>query len=196
MVDLDKVWEAFARDVPEDKRDDVLTRISEAAHDDYGHPECKDIDGLMILDRDRMDAINVRISGTIQIGEDEHWFILQDGNWNGTQLEAWDDVGDKTFERHQPTQWAVQPNSTIVASALSRGKTGAKMLLLKWEAVIDPRNKDEMSELPRKYAYDRHMQPGCLIENHYTAAAAKRGFVIVTQEEADETKKRLQKEAA
>lgn len=173
--------EAFCRDIPEPKQEDVMLMIAEAASGWSDH------DCITILDRDRMDAINVRASGILDWEGREYSFIVQDGNWSGTVLEAWEEAGDQKFEYHQPTVWALQPRRDLISDAIANGK--GPFLLMKWDAVL--KNRPEVAAIPGKYAYDRHFQPGGFVENHWNDAAAKHQFEIVTKDEVDETRKRL-----
>src|SRR3546814_10715369 len=72
---------AFDRDIPEHLREDVMTMICEAAQGWSEH------EAVTILERDRLDAINVRAHGIVTVGDDEFTFIVEDGNRNGTRLE-------------------------------------------------------------------------------------------------------------
>ena len=172
---------AFCRDIPESKQDDVMLMIAEAASGWSDH------DCITILDWDRMDAINVRASGILDWEGREFWFIVRDGNWDGTALEAWEETGVQKFEYHEPTVWALQPRRDLISDAIVDGK--GPFLLIKWDAIL--KNRPEVAAIPGKYAYDRHFQPGGLVEKHWKDAAAKHHFDIVTKEEADETRKRL-----
>lgn len=176
-------YEAFDRDVPECMREDVMTMLAEAAHVDGVH-KC-----VTILERDRLDAINVRVHGIIEIDGEEHSFQLQDGDWGGTELLSWDD--GREFEHHVPTRWALQPQRHLINEAMMSGK--GSFLLLKWDAIL--KNRPKVAEIPGKYSYDRYVQPGAFVEKHWRDAAAKHLFDIVTQETADETR-RLLSEAA
>lgn len=173
--------EAFSRDIPESKQEDVMLMVAEAASGWNDH------DCITILDRDRMDAINVRASGILDFEGREYWFIVRDGNWDGTVLEGWEDAGVQTFEPHEPIRWALQPRRDLIGDAIAHGK--GPFLLLKWDAIL--KNHSEVAAIPGKYAYDRHFQPGGFVEKHWKDAAAKHQFEIVTKEEADETRKRL-----
>lgn len=170
-----KAWEAFERDVPERLREDVLTMLAEAT-------QGVEHDCIHILVSDRIDAINCRAHGIIEIEGEEYTFQMQDGNWNGTELLAWNE--DKPFELHVPTQWALQPTRNLIGEALAEGK--GPFLLLKWDAIL--KNRPEVAEIPGNYSYDRRVQPGGLVEKHWREKAAKHHFEIVTQEEADETR--------
>jgi hypothetical protein len=173
--------EAFERDIPEHIRDEIMYAIAGTAS---GWEEDSRV---TILDRDRMDAINVRASGIIEVNGNEYWFIVEDGNWNGTVLHAWDYAGEQKFEYHQPTQWTLQPQRHLIDRAIVSGK--GPFLLAKWDIMAA---RPEIAEIVRSYAYDRYVQPGCVTEDHWRDKAAKHHFEIVDRETADETRKRLE----
>lgn len=173
-------YEAFNRDVPEAMRYDVMTMLAEAAQGD-------DHADVHILDRDRIDAINARAHGIVTIDGEEYSFQLEDGNWNGTVLLDWE--GGREFVHHVPTRWALQPDYALVNDAIANQR--GPFLLFKWDAMLN--NHPAIAAIPGKYSYDRMMQPGGFIEKHYRDAAAKHRFVIVDQEQADETRAQLAK---
>lgn len=158
-----------------------MLMIAEAANGWNDH------DCITILDRDRMDAINVRASGILDWEGREYSFIVRDGNWDGTVLEAWEEAGVQKFEYHQPTVYALQPRRDLIGDAIVSGK--GPLLLAKWDAILKFRS--DVAAIPNKYAYDRHFQPGGFVEKHWKDRAAEHHFEIVTKEEADETRKRL-----
>lgn len=173
--------EAFSRDIPEAEVDNVLTAISEAAH------EGKGTHGIVtILEQDRLDAINVRASGTVLLDGKEYSFIVSDGDRNGTDLESWEESGTQDFKPFERTQWALAPNQAEISKAIA-SKKGA-FLIAKWDALL---SQSEVSRIPSNYAYDRMMQPGIVVERHYKETAAKRGFVLTDQEDADSVRRRL-----
>lgn len=174
----ERAQQAFEATVPAHLQEDVMQMIAEAAGGWCNHSS------VTILDRDRHDAINVTAHGIVMVEGVEHRFIVDDGNWNGTVLRDWD--GDMVFEHHRPTVYALQPEARLIDQAIMSGK--GPFLLMKWDAML--RHAD-IASIPGKYAYDRMMQPGGLIEDHYRKAAAKHHFVIVDEETAQETRKTL-----
>lgn len=174
----ERAQKAFEATVPAHLQEDVMQMIAEAAGGWCDHSS------VTILDRDRHDAINVTAHGIVMVEGVEHRFIVDDGNWNGTVLRDWD--GDMVFEHHRPTVYALQPEARLIDQAIMSGK--GPFLLMKWDAML--RHAD-IASIPGKYAYDRMMQPGGLIEDHYRKAAAKHHFVIVDEETAQETRKTL-----
>jgi hypothetical protein len=176
---MDKAQLAFEASVPAHLQDDVMQMIAEAAAGWSEHAS------VTILDRDRMDAINVRAHGIVTVEGTEYRFILRDGNNDGTVLEDWD--GDAVFEHHKPTVYALQPARHLIDSAVMAGR--GPFLLMKWDAMLS--NHRDIAEIPRKYAYDRYVQPGVVSERHYREAAAKHHFVLVDEETAAETRTQL-----
>lgn len=173
---------AFERDIPAEHRDSVMQMICESAQcgDDY-HPE-----HVSIIDRDRIDAINVRAEGVLTFEGREFAFIVRDGNWDGTVLEGWEESGTQDFEPLPRTQWALAPRGDLVSTAIANGNPG--FLLSKWDAIL---SQPEIADIPRKYSYDSYVQPGLAVSQHWKAAAAKRGLVLTSQEDADEIRSRL-----
>jgi len=168
----------FEACVPEDQREDVLMMLAGATGEWDTH-EC-----VTILERDRLDAINVRAHGIIKIGDNEYTFSFRDGNNDGSVLEDWE--GDAPWEPVKRTEWTLQPRRDLVSKAIAAGN--GPFLIQKWDIIAQ---RSEVSDILRKYVYDRMVQPGCVIESHYKQAAAKHQFEIVCREEADETRARL-----
>jgi hypothetical protein len=170
--------ERFERDVPEDQREDVLMMLAEATGQ-WGKHDC-----IMILEHDRIDAINARAHGIITLGDKEFTFSFRDGNHDGSVLEDWE--GDDVWEATPRTEWTLQPLPHLVSKAITAGR--GPFLIKKWDIIVA---REEVREIVRNYAYDRMMQPGGKIENHYKQKAAKHYFEIVSKEEADATRARL-----
>lgn len=170
---------AFNRDIPEQDRDEVMTMIAEAAHNDDAHP-----DFISILDRDRIDAINVRANGILTWKGQEFRFIVEDGNWNGTTLEDWE--GDTEFKPLPRTEWTLQPLPTLITDAILSGK--GPFLIQKWDIFL---SRSDVAEIPRKYSYDRTFAPGIVTETYWREQAAKHKMELVSKETADETRRRL-----
>lgn len=171
-------YAAFNRDVPEHLREDVMQMMAEATGE-YGAHSC-----VTILEHDRLDAINCRASGIIEIEGEEYTFQMEDGNCNGTVLLAWE--SDTPFERHQPTRWTLQPKRDLIDKAIMDGK--GPFLIAKWDAML---KRPEIAAIPGKYSYDRYFAPGLKSEQHWKAEAGKHHFELASEETAQETRKRL-----
>lgn len=172
---------AFDADIPAALRDDLMTAICEAAHMGEGQHGC-----VHILEQDRLDAINARAEGIVTVDGREFWFIVESGNWNGTVLEGWEHAGTQDFKPSPRTQWALAPRADLVSDAIVAGR--GPFLVAKWDAFLA---RPDVAGIPGKYTYDRMMQPGLKIEQHYREVAAKHGFVLTDQESADEIRARL-----
>lgn len=181
MIEVLTAEEAFDRDISAERRQDVMEMISEAAQSDKYHRE-----HITISQRDRQDAINVRAEGVVTIDGREFAFIVRDGNNDGTVLEGWEESGAQVLEPTPRTHWALAPRADLVAAAIEAGK--GSFLLAKWDAML---SQPEVAEIPRKYSYDSYVQPGFVVNQHWTAEAAKRGLVLTSKEDADETRARL-----
>ncbi len=172
---------AFDRDIPAEHRDDVMQMICEAAHADDYHQQ-----HVSILDRDRIDAINVRAEGILNFGGREFAFIVRDGNWDGTVLEGWEEAGTQTFEPTPRTEWALAPMPSLVSDAIAKGQ--GPFLVEKWDIFIQ---RPAIARITGSYAYDRMVQPGLKVEQYWKAEAEKHQFVITDKENADEIRARL-----
>lgn len=171
---------AFDADVPEAIRDDVFQEMSDAVSS--GEAQGR----VSIVDHERVDAFNNRASGVVTIDGREFSFEMEDGNRAGTVLVSWNE--DRAFERTEPVQWMVEPMREKVQDAIANGR--AATLLMMWDGFVNFRK--DVSEIVRGYSYDSHFAPGVVTERHWRGAAAKLHLAIVTKEEADETRKRLQ----
>ncbi len=172
------VDQRFEASVPEDQRENVFMMMAEVTGG-YGDHDC-----ITVLEREQIDAINARAHGIIRIGDDEFTFSFRDGNHDGSVLEDWE--GDAPWEPTPRTEWALQPLRHLVYQAIDSGR--GPFLVQKWDIIA---KRPEVADIVRNYAYDRMMQPGGKIEQHYKAAAAKHQFEIVDREQADETRARL-----
>lgn len=173
--------QAFAAAVPEHLQQEIRERMCEAAHSERAA-----FQGIHIINRDWLNVINVRVSGTIEIESVEHWFILESGDCAGDVLRAWDEVGEKEFAPYQPTRYVLAPTENIVGEAILAGR--GPFLIAKWDAIA---TRADVAKIPADYAYDRFFQPGGQIEGHYRDAAAKFGFRLVDEEHAAEIRARL-----
>jgi len=171
----------FASNIPAAMHDEIMTAISEAAHIGCGKHGC-----VTILDQDRIDAINVRAEGIVNIGEREYWFIVRDGNRDGTVLEAWEGTGTQAFEPSPRTHWALAPKPELVSDAIQAQR--GQFLLMKWDVILQ---RPGVARIPGNYTYDRMMQPGLVIEDHYRKEAARHGLILTDQEHATHIRARL-----
>jgi len=170
---------AFDRDVPETMRDDLYQAMSEATANGEG------VGDVSICEHDRIDAVNCRASGFVRIGDREFAFEMEDGNSRGTVLLHWGEQ-ERLFERHVPTRYAVQPNADMIGKAIEIGSV--RLLVMQWDAMA---KREDVADMLRGYAHDRFCAPGHVTDTHFRERAAKMGMVIVDEETAAETRRRL-----
>jgi hypothetical protein len=143
--------------------DDLLERIADAQWNRGG-------EGITFRDIHQMNACNHVLSGTIEDKGVVYGFVIEMGDLVGTEVREWglaEDVGvytpppppePATFIPRERMLWADRPEMFKV--------------YLWW------RKQPWFAEKERAYAYDRHFQPGGLVESHYRDWAAQKGMVI------------------
>ena len=145
---------------------ETLSRICEAFYSRQKGMQ----NGVRIDDIYRHDAINYTFSGVAEIGGIEYGFIIDDGNWNGTELREWglaEDIGG-----YQPPP-PLEPLTFIPSDdSLAWERPHMFGVYLMW------RKEAWFAEQERNYAYDRQCQPGRFVENHYRNWAAQKGMKI------------------
>lgn len=171
--------EAFARDVPADLREDLLTRICEAMHDaDHVH------DDITIIERDWLNSLNVRAHGIVETGGVEYTFIAESGNNAGFVLDDWN--GGRDFEPASRAVYALQPQAHVIASHIAEGR--GPFLIQKWDHFL---TRPAIRDIVASYTYDRHFAPGGQTETYWRARASAHLFDIVSAEEAAVTRQHL-----
>lgn len=168
--------------------DDISLEIAEHLWDrDRTSPLEEGEDGYVwVSDIQAQNATNHEVTGSFWLGGVEYSFRAECGDRNGWVwrfISADESIPD--IEIHH-TKWALAPNRDLVTQALSDGR-GA-FLIAKWEALIA---REPCKSIPSKYSYDRHFQPGLMVESHWKGKAAEFGFVLVDEETAEEIRRRL-----
>lgn len=173
-------FEDFALKYGEEVSDDIFQRICEAAYDEVGgrkHSEPHIVIGSI----HRHDAINMTFTGTVMMPDGvEYGYVIDDGNWNGTQVREWgfaEDVGD--YEPPKPDPWRLFPRKAHFLRCERKGL---------WNVYLAWRKESWFMGLERSYNYDLYFAPGGLTTSHYTgpdSLAAKRGLVWALQSEVE-----------
>lgn len=140
---------------------DILERITDA------HWNGEDMHGVHFTDQYMHDAINYTLSGTIDVDGELYGFIIDDGNWNGTQVIEWglaDDVGIyKPPVKESLTFIPIRPHS-LTENMLK--------VYLSWkETEWFKKKAGEMN-------YDLHFCPSLKIRNYYEDWANSKGMEI------------------
>lgn len=175
-----KAVAAFERDIPDAAEQETVLEIVSLAILGYD-----DDPRIHVMDVYKSDVINA--SGTLILTwKDVEYFVhIESGNNRGTYLHEWEGEG-VAFEQPEPYVLALQPIPRLVSDAIMNGR--GHFLVAKWDIFID---RPEIAKIVPNYQYDSFFQPGGKIANHYRELAASHLFEIVTQDVADETRKRL-----
>jgi hypothetical protein len=128
--------------------------------------------GVVFRDVHQHDACNHTLSGTINIGGRVFGFIVRNGNNDGTEVVEWGDADDiGIYEPPPPGESLTSLPTLNIYSDQERRIRGLTIYAL-W------RKEPWFVEQARKYAYDRHFQPGGFVESHYREWAEKKGVRI------------------
>lgn len=146
--------------------DDALERICNAQWENPGLN--KPIHGVTFLSIHQHNACNHTLSGTVDIDGVEHGFIIDNGDWNGTEVRAWGDPEDVGM--------APEPEPPEQITFLPRDQSLFQTRPEMWRVYLAWRKEPWFREMESGYNYDRHFQPGGYVENHYREKAAKRGL--------------------
>jgi len=147
---------------------EILERIIDAFCN--GGIHCETVDDIRFHDVYQHDACNYTMSGSLEIDEITYGFIIQDGNWNGTEVLEWgldDDVG--LYKPPEKTRWTFVPK-VIRSRALYN-------VYLLW------RKESWFIEKEGNYNYDKHFQPGSVTESYYRTWADSKGLRVGTMDE-------------
>lgn len=169
--------------------EDVLEEIIQVAHtrDYQGVPEGKD--GHVRIDQTiTRDAANHTYTGNFQLGGRVFAFVVDMGDRAGTEfqeLRESDEAPEIDLAEMMPVPLSLAPRADIIAGHAGR----EAQLLSKWDGIA---SREPYASLPRKYSYDRSVQPGVVVESFYRGLADRAGFVIVPQAEAEAIRAKLE----
>lgn len=144
--------------------DEIVERICELAWAGGKDDGC----GIRITEITRHNAANQTYVGTVDYDGHRYGFVIDNGDWAGTVVQEWgtEDVA-QAYRAPEPSLAVFVPSNPFLSI-----EAPAKFdLYCMW------RTENWLKELERSYNYDRHFSPGLVTENHYRAAAAKRGLV-------------------
>lgn len=143
---------------------EILERICDA------HWNNREGDGVKFNANYMLDACNHLFSGTIEHDGVSYGFVIQNGNWNGTEVKEWglaDDVG--IVPEPEP-----QELLTFVPKDTELKRTRPQMfgVYMAW------RKEKWFTEKEQGLNYDTHFQPGSKTRNYYEEWANKKGMTI------------------
>lgn len=156
-------------DLPSEFFDDFMQRLYSAAWGDKEQKAAIKAGGLHLSDIHEHNACNHTYSGTVEIEGEQYGFVIQDGNWNGTDVKEWGEAEEIcAYDPGPPPEPA-----TFVPDAISAQSHPAMFgVYLKWRE--EPWFKDKAMGLN----YDRHFAPGGKTESYYGDWAASKGMRI------------------
>lgn len=177
--------EEFCRLYGEDRVTQIIEAMIELRRQSR---ESGTVDDITFTDITAHDAINHTMIGYFQHDGDEVCFNIDNGNWNGTVVNSFGEDADMTPP--PITVWRLRPKEVpswgpdgdeTPAQYAKRVETWRKR-----NDVIFAHWKTEkwFQDLERSLNYDRRFAPGLKTDEHYRAAAEKRGLVIVAEEHA------------
>ena len=160
-------FDAFCAQFGEDVGNEILEMICDA--------NCTGSFGpVHISKRYRHNACNYTISGHVEHANERFYFVVHNGDWNGTVVEQFgkeDEVIE--YVESKPTLYTFVPNNP----RLKFEKPHMWQIYLLW------RNEKWFTEKVRGYNYDRHFAPGLKTEQHYFDFAKSKGMIIATEED-------------
>jgi hypothetical protein len=151
--------------------DDLLERICLLPDEQYPR------DGFSLVTIYQHNAINHTMTGFVEVGGEEYEFIVHNGDWAGTVVEAFSaDEAIHPYEPPTPDPMTLIPRDRFSATA--------------WkvrDAIIE---RADIVEKIRGYNYDRHFAPGHKTESYYRAWAEKMGGGWAHESEVAEMRER------
>lgn len=146
--------------------DEILERLCEAFWN-YNQVTSRE-DGITIDDVHRFDVINAVYSGTIDVDGTVYGYIIQDGNWNGTEVLAWGDPEDTgTYNPGKPDPTIFLPIKPVRC-----------MHPTEFFDYLKKINSSEYQDQLTAYCYDRYHDPSLSVRQHYDTWANERGLRI------------------
>lgn len=128
-------------------------------------------DGVDIHTVHQFNACNHRLGGTIEIDGLEYGFVIDSGDWNGTDVIEWG-LSDSEVSGYFAEPEAPEPRTFIPEN---RGLFTESPGLFKVYALW--RKEAWFTDKVRGYNYDRHFAPGGKTESYYRDWAASKGMV-------------------
>lgn len=128
-------------------------------------------DGVKFSNIYKHDVCNYTLSGQIEFAGETYYFIIDNGNYDGTVVREFGGIDDVSiYKPPKPIQFMFVPeDDDLKEKRPSMYKVYQNWTKEKW-----------FIEQLAKYHYDRYFQPGNAIETHYKKWVASKGMKIVT----------------
>ena len=158
-----------------DMPDDVAERITEAFWSRQNGGE-KRFD-VRFIDIHQHNACNHTMTGIVVVDGIDYGFVMESGDWNGTVVKEYGPAEEcsqvYSYEPPPETRFKLVPKDDM----LEQSNPAKYAIALKW--IQQPHIQEKL----QSYHYDRHFQPGCVIETHYKEWANKLGMKFVVDSE-------------
>ena len=160
--------------VGDDKAMEILQEICEAFYS-TGY-EGGSVGRVYVGDYTPLNAINKVVRGSIDIDGVVWEWLIQDGDWNGTEVREWglEEEGNVGYYEPPPKPKMILVNTVDKFSEPRR-----------WDEAEKFSKSSEGDELMRKYAYDKFVQPGGYIEGYWRKQAENHGVRISYEDNGD-----------
>jgi hypothetical protein len=155
--------------------EELLCSVCDALWHNHGNPG-QSSHGVYFDNIHKYDVINCVMSGTIDFRGAEYRFIIQDGDWNGTEvlefeLEEEGEVG--FYETSPPKLYYFVPDYSLIKE---ENWESARVIYENWI------KEEWFKEKERGMNYDRFFMPGGKIKSHYGDWAAEKSLKVIIGE--------------
>lgn len=147
--------------------EDVLERICDAH---WSSGKDKSASGVVLTGTHAHNACNHTLTGHFDHEGETFHFVVDNGDWAGTVVQEFgtsEEAGQ--YEPPAPAQYTFAPRD----DALEHKRPAMYQVYLAWTQT------SWFKEKLAAYHYDRHFQPGCVVEQQYSDWAASKGLKIV-----------------
>lgn len=149
---------------------DAATQVMERICDAHWQGGKSSDKGVKLSNVYTHNAANHTLSGTIEVMGLMYGFVVDNGDWAGTVVRDWglaEEVGE--YQPPEPAQYMFVPKDDNL-------KERSPAL---WSAYLDWKASNWFKEKLAAYHYDRQVQPGVVVEQHYGNWASRQGMKIV-----------------
>lgn len=171
-------FQKFVKRFGEDAVEEVLTMICDAAWNGG------ELNGVKITHTYQHNACNHTYEGDVTFRGEEFSFVVDNGDWAGTVVRQWGDLGDVCFVAPEPP-----PRATFLPSLSCSNPVLAARIWVLWE------KEAWFQEKVHGLNYDRHFAPGGATENHYRQWAESKGMTIGFEDETERVRKLAKEDA-
>lgn len=161
-------FEQFEQQYGSAVAEEVLTRICEAAWN-RGKPT----PGVFLSEVHPINALNHTLEGTVVHNDISFEFLIDNGDANGTVVREFTTEDRAPYVPERPARYTLVPANPHLKAEKP----------FQYEAFLQHTKQSWFKDLVSHYNYDRHFQPGLVIERHYKEQAVAHGLVWVCDDD-------------